>query len=353
MNGYEVTYVQDSSWANSREFTINYKRKDDKGNNIEEFDLHPHILYTRDFSKVASSNPSIKRYWNKDIFTNIASLPPQEISIENAKAIEDTIRFEKYPSKIGDTIFTKKYYAVVEDIFMNAEHKDYEAQAGDLSLGIDMRFHSLNTDASWLTTPVIALRKSLIYNFPYHEDDLGIRVKVDDSILDRYLTSEEDLDYKSNDFKIGESININQYQIELKGLDTDKVNSAYVAEEGDIKVAAVIQITNVKTNKVSTAYPLYVIRGKQQFQLKDFDPSTGFHFRFNNIDPKTEIANLEIAWQDIEDMKLPIEISENAPSGNYVVMKAIVFPGINLFWIGSILMMAAMFLGSIFKPRSL
>jgi len=352
MNGYEVTYVQDTSWDNSREFTINYKRKDDKGNNVEEFDLHPHILYTRDFSKVASSNPSIKRYWNKDIFTNIASLPPQEISIENAKAIEDTIRFEKYPSKIGDTIYTQKYFAVVEDIFMNAAHEDYQAQAGDLSLGVNIRFHSLSTDASWLTSPVIALRKSLIYNFPFHEDDLGIRVKVDDAILDGYLTAEDKLDYQSYDFKIGESININQYQIVLKGLDTKKANSAYVPEEGDIKVAAVVEITNVNSNKTANAYPLYVIRGKQQFQLKDFDPGSGFHFRFNNIDPTTEIANLEIAWQDINNMKLPVEISENAPSGNYVVMKAIVFPGINLFWIGSILMMTAMFLGSFFKPRT-
>ena len=36
--------------------------------------------------------------------------------------------------------------------------------------------------------------------------------------------------------------------------------------------------------------------------------------------------------------RLPIEVAE-APRTDFVVLEAIVFPGINLFWLGSILMM--------------
>ena len=37
--------------------------------------------------------------------------------------------------------------------------------------------------------------------------------------------------------------------------------------------------------------------------------------------------------------KIPLEIAENVSRSDYIVLEAIVFPGINLVWIGSIMML--------------
>jgi cytochrome c-type biogenesis protein CcmF len=47
----------------------------------------------------------------------------------------------------------------------------------------------------------------------------------------------------------------------------------------------------------------------------------------------------------VETPMLPIEIAEDAPRNDYIVLEAILFPGINLFWAGSLIMLFGMFLG--------
>ena len=42
---------------------------------------------------------------------------------------------------------------------------------------------------------------------------------------------------------------------------------------------------------------------------------------------------------------LPLEIAEDAPRNDYIVLEAILFPGINLFWAGSLIMLMGMFIG--------
>jgi len=54
---------------------------------------------------------------------------------------------------------------------------------------------------------------------------------------------------------------------------------------------------------------------------------------------------LQIAQGEVIDKPLPIEIAENALRMDYVVLEAIVFPGINLFWLGSVMMMLGLGMG--------
>jgi len=50
---------------------------------------------------------------------------------------------------------------------------------------------------------------------------------------------------------------------------------------------------------------------------------------------------ISVASEDESDVKIPVEIAENAMRSDYIVLEAIVFPGINFFWFGTILMMFA------------
>jgi len=82
-----------------------------------------------------------------------------------------------------------------------------------------------------------------------------------------------------------------------------------------------------------------LIRDNQPFSLKDEVPEWGLHLRFEHIDPRTATLSIGIAKADSAAQRIPVEIAENAPRSDYIVLEAIVFPGINLVWAGSILML--------------
>jgi cytochrome c-type biogenesis protein CcmF len=51
------------------------------------------------------------------------------------------------------------------------------------------------------------------------------------------------------------------------------------------------------------------------------------------------VLTIGVAQATEEQRKIPVEIAEDAPRSDYIVLEAILFPGINLVWIGSIMMM--------------
>jgi cytochrome c-type biogenesis protein CcmF len=125
---------------------------------------------------------------------------------------------------------------------------------------------------------------------------------------------------------------------------------SYEAQEGDIAVAAVIEVIKPDGN-TETARPVYLIRGNQPFSLKDELPDLGLHFRFENIDPATGTLTIGVAEADASMRKIPMEIAENAARSDYIVLEAIVFPGINYVWLGSLLMLVGLAMGLAFRMR--
>lgn len=74
-----------------------------------------------------------------------------------------------------------------------------------------------------------------------------------------------------------------------------------------------------------SATPIMVIRGNRIFSINDNIDPLGLDFGFSGIDPDTE--------------KLSILLAEkNKNSGDFVIMQAIVFPYINVLWMGIIIM---------------
>jgi cytochrome c-type biogenesis protein CcmF len=88
-----------------------------------------------------------------------------------------------------------------------------------------------------------------------------------------------------------------------------------------------------------------VIRGAQPLSFKDDVPALGLHFRFEKVDPATGQMTISAALASGEQRSIPIDVAENAARSDYIVLEAIIFPGINLVWIGSILMLVGLALG--------
>lgn len=339
MNDYEVTYVDDTVSIFTRTFDVNYKRKDESGNVVEEFTLSPNILYDKSFTKVAASNPSTKRYWNKDIFTHISSLPRTEIDPEFAKEVEDSLNYELYDVAIDDTLITSKYYAILESIDRNPNHPEYKAEEKDLKVGVKLAVRKLDEDQVWYAKPMIVLRKNLVYQYPAQIDDLNLKVRLSDEVLDLIFGSDDQLTYKTYTLKKDETIRLNGHTITFRNFNTQPTHPDYFKEEGDIAVGVMLEVQPHERNKKITTEPIYLIRGNRPFNIKTMVNEAGLHFRFTQIDPKTETVQIQVAQGVVGGLKIPIEVAENSLRTDYIVMEAIVFPGINYFWLGTVMMM--------------
>ena len=359
INGYKVTYLGDSIADYTRYFKVNYQKIDKLGNTYEEFDLSPNALYNSKFTKIASYNPSTKRYLSKDIFSHIAGLPPGEADIEEAKAIEDSLKWNTYSALIGEEItfrdtveltadssYMKTFKAEILGINKQPEHPEYEKEDGDLALGVKMKIQFPETEKTFEVEPVIVVRSSLLYNYPAQINEIATKVKLNEATLSETYLLEDQLNYQDFQFTKGKSINFNGQKITFIDFNQNPKHQDYTAEAGDIAVGANMQVEH--EGKLSSASPVFLIRGNRPFNLKDEIVDLGLHFRFNKIDPSTGNVYLSIAKQEAPE-KIPFEIATNSFRSDYIVLEAIEFPGINLFWLGTIMMMLGLFVGMFFK----
>ncbi len=350
INGYEVTYLSDSLKGNRRDFQIRYREMSPTGEFGNEFVLSPYVLYTNDFEKIASANPDTKHYWDHDVFTHITGLDPSHQSAEQAQAFADSLDFERYELPLdGKPASTGQFDLAIEEVIDDPEHSDYEPEGGDLALGVKVRVTKLDSDTTESATAVVVLRENLIYSYPAQINSFNARIQVPEDALAARFASDQDLDYRSKDLAPGDTIRVGTQTVTFTGFDRAATHPNYVPEEGDVAVNAVLDLRSA-SGATATLEPLYYIRGTQPEQLKAHDRRSGIHARLAAIDPGSGKATILIAQEGPSSVaKVPVEIAENASRSDYVVLEATVFPGINLFWAGSILMLLGLLISMGFR----
>ena len=343
MNGYEVTYTSDTLDGFTRTFSVNYKKKGEEGEVVEEFDLYPNILYNKTFDDIAATNPSTKHYIHKDIFTHISSLPRAQIDPSYAQEVEDSLKYEPYQVALGDTFYTSRYYGILEEITRDPEHPDYVPEKGDLALGLKVAIRAVEKEEVFYATPMLVLRGNILYKFPVELNELNLKIRLPENILESAFLSDEQLDYRTFTLVEGQEIVFNGRPIRFTGFNPQPTHPSYHQEEGDIAVSAQLELSGPDGDY--RAAPVYLIRDNRTYVLKDEIPPLGLHFRFEAINPTEQTVEISIAQADREQQKLPLEVSEAFRRSDYIVLQAILFPGINFFWLGTILMMLGLTLG--------
>jgi len=101
--------------------------------------------------------------------------------------------------------------------------------------------------------------------------------------------------------------------------------------EKDLALGANFTLYDVQTN-AHAIQPLFVIRDRQySFSIPDSVPNAGISISFEGIDPETE--------------SFAFKLKESDPKyREFIVMKAIIFPWINVLWVGCIIMALGTFL---------
>jgi cytochrome c-type biogenesis protein CcmF len=146
----------------------------------------------------------------------------------------------------------------------------------------------------------------------------------------------EDEEYKkpvTHQLKIGDTISYENGIVILESLNQNVDLKDIRLKNDDIAVGAKLRI--VSEGKEYFSEPVYLIKNGMQFDFPKKVDELGLKFKFSKIDPAK--GNMEIImYQKPQKQK------------DYIIMKAIVFPYINLLWGGTILMVIG-FLISIFR----
>lgn len=345
---FTATYMEDTLERQTRTFAVNFQRRGPDGNFTgEQFTLHPNVMYDRQFSKVVASNPSTQHYWNYDIFTHVSSLPKAELDPEFARQQEDSLKFEAYEAVVGDTIFTKNGHAVVVDaVTKQPQHPDYHTEPGDLAFGLKLRaYDPEKPEQTFTAAPMLYLRPEKgAFALSHHIGQLQMKLRLTEGSMEQMFKAEDALRYSEFKVAAGGTFELEGYKIRFADVAKEVQHPNYAPQPDDLAVGAKLDIT-APDGSTATAAPIYLIRDNQPFSIKDEVPSMGLHFRFERIDPAAGMMTIGVAKSGREALRVPLEIAENAARADYIVLEAIIFPGINLVWLGSILMMIGLALG--------
>ena len=364
MNGFWVTYHTDTLEGLTRKYEVEFLKLGDKGDTLEHFTTYPDILYDRKMTKVATANPNTKHYLDRDVFTYIAGLPPEKQDVENVKKVDDTLDYLTYFVRPGDSIQVGDYTLRMDSLQLGTQHEGYEAEENDLVVSANVTVYRRSGDMK--TTPVdtisdttksifknntkfktahpsLFIRKGLLYTLSDQVNDYNLRVKLKASTVDSLLPLDEELQYEPLVIEQGGSIHWKDLLITMKGIDKNIDHPNYHAEEGDIAIQGIFEVTG-KDGHTHIARPLYFIRDGRGLNMKAYVPDLSFHIRIETIDPQKEEFHVYVA-KSMDDPGVAIEVAEKAPRNDFIVLEAILFPGINLFWAGSLIMLFGIFLG--------
>jgi len=132
---------------------------------------------------------------------------------------------------------------------------------------------------------------------------------------------------------VGDTVNYKNGYIVVKGVNRNATIEKIPLASGDIAVGMELEVIN--KSKKYTVTPLYLIKSGNVFDFAKTVDQEGLKLRFSKIDPAKNKLELTVYQKPAAEKK-------------WIVMKAIKFPYINLFWGGTIIMVIG-FLLSIFR----
>ena len=215
MQQYEVNYQSDSLDNYTRSYTLKFVEHNKDNQRIDSFNLKPTVIYDKSFTKIAASNPATNRYWDRDIFTHIASLPQVEMDMELRKQKEDSLKYNALNISLNkafvhadtqyiedqDTQVVRKYNILITNVDFAPSHPEYKPQKGYLAIGIYMKMVRDDDDKVIYAKPVIVLRENLLYSYPVQINEWSTRIRLPERVFEDLYTFEDDLTYKA--FRLG------------------------------------------------------------------------------------------------------------------------------------------------------
>lgn len=133
--------------------------------------------------------------------------------------------------------------------------------------------------------------------------------------------------YKKHTVKRGDTVFVNRGYMIFEGFNTSVSNKHYTPQAGDIAVSANLTLRDLLGDSM-TVSPVYFIRDNFEQYIEDTLAERRTYVRLSKILPDQDAAELMI----------------RQPEEDYIVMKALLFPYINVLWLGIIVMVCGFFI---------
>lgn len=144
------------------------------------------------------------------------------------------------------------------------------------------------------------------------------------SVPDKNQSSDNTESLTEVELERGDTAILKNCFVIFKTLTPNPINAQYIPMSNDVAVGATLEIIDIN-NKTYQAEPIYFIRGNVE----------------QNIPAKVEELGLDIVFPKLLHQKgsgtIKLSITETEKPEDFVILKAIVFPYINLVWLGSII----------------
>jgi cytochrome c-type biogenesis protein CcmF len=130
--------------------------------------------------------------------------------------------------------------------------------------------------------------------------------------------------YKNYTLHSGDTIFLDKQYLLFKGFSTNVNNKYYTHQDGDIAVTALMELYDAERKLIATPAPVYYLRKQYEYHLDDTLMSASLFVDFNKIIPEKNAAEFKI--------------KQTQANEEYITLKALVFPYINVLWLGVIIM---------------
>ncbi len=133
--------------------------------------------------------------------------------------------------------------------------------------------------------------------------------------------------------KPGDSIYLSNGFMVFNGFSNQVNDKRYAPKEGDLAVKALLSVYNMQGLKQDIS-PIYILRDKQYIvQVDDTIQSMGLYARFGALNVHSK-----------DSASVDILVRQTDPMDDFIVLKALVFPYINVLWLGIVIMVFGFFI---------
>ncbi len=228
-------------------------------------------------------------------------------NFDQASRRENMLLLKGEPTRLGDYWVTYEGDSVnVDDIYFKVNYKSLDG-AEEFTLYPNTQIGDGNN-----LMPNPDTRHYLTYDVYTHITSLP-------------RPPEDSIDWKNVQeyvVEVGDSIETNNGMVYFKGM--EQADGKSLGLKNTTLAKALIEVKS--GNSILTSNPIYGINDNTYFSIRRELIEAGLRFGF------------EIRPSDDGQPKAYLEISETRPQPKFIVMKGIVFPYINLLWLGTILM---------------
>lgn len=145
--------------------------------------------------------------------------------------------------------------------------------------------------------------------------------------------------YESHTVSPGDTIFLSNGYMVLDGFTSNPHGNGYEPRPGDIAVGARLKVHD-SNGQSFTADPIYYLRDSTyQYSVEDTIPAMNLYVKFDKILP--------------EQKKIELSVKQSGTVGDYIVMKAYIFPYINVLWLGTLVMIIGFLISIVYRVKML